>query len=592
MTEEALELWAGECLVYRNRSSDAEVEWIASVGDNGEVAADAAAPPWEATEVRIGPLAQAQEDDLKQVLRRNSDCFSWDGSLGRCTLIQHRIELTSDRPISRPAYRAAQAEKEIIEKEVREMLRKGVIEPSVSEYASGVVLVPKKDGSTRFCVDYRGINEITRADHYPMPLTKSDILDTMGGANIFSTLDCQQGYWQVEVAPGDRHKTAFRCHLGHFQFLRTPFGMRNSGATYQRLMTHVLSGYIGIFCHVFIDDVVVYSRSVSEHLDHLERVFERLRQADLKLKPKKCSFARAQVAYLGHLISAGEIRPDPRNVAALEQLQAPTTLKGVRSFVGMASYYRMFIEDFSRRAAPLTDLTKKDEAFAWGDRQEEAFRDIKRALTTEPVLTLPDYSKPFVLMTDGSATGLGAVLGQRGGESRERVIAYASRKTTAAEGAYSACELEALALVWAVKHFREYLVGRKTEVVTDHWALKWLLTLRAPNPRLQRWRMTVQEYDLVVVHRSGTSHRNADFLSRIHAAADPKDVLTLGELKALPATDQDREEEAAVHVVLKGRGEADRRTGDGVREKDIPAKEGERQRDDDRKMGTEKQERR
>ena len=529
---------AGQRLRYYRGSARPQMEWAMVDGGEEKEGPKTAETRWDARDVDIGPLTTDRRERLLEMIKKNADCFSWNGNLGRCKLIQHRIELTSDEPVRRPAYRAAQQEKKIIEEEVREMLQKGVIEPSVSEYAAGVVLVPKKDGTMRFCVDYRGINEVTKPDHYPMPLTKADILDTMGDATIFTTLDCQQGYWQVEVAPEDRPKTAFRCHLGLYQFTRTPFGMRNSGATYQRLMTHVLSGYIDKFCHCFIDDVVVFSRGFEEHLEHLERVFERLRRADLKLKPKKCVFARTQVTYLGHLVSAGEIRPDPRNVQAIQQLAAPTTLQGVRSFVGMAAYYRIFIRDFSRRAAPLTALTKKAVPFEWGERQEEAFQDLKLALTTEPVLTLPDYAKPFVLMTDGSATGLGAVLGQRGEGTRERVIAYASRKTVGLEGAYSACELESLALVWAVKHFREYLVGRRTEVVTDHWALKWLLTLRAPNPRLQRWRLTLQEYDLVVVHRSGKSHRNADFLSRIHAEDGRGGVLTLEELEKLPSERQ------------------------------------------------------
>ena len=281
-------------------------------------------------------------------------------------------------------------------------------------------------------------------------------------------------------------------------------------------MSHVLSGYIGKFCHVFIDDIVCFSRTFTEHIDHLRLIFERLAQADIKLKPSKCAFAKTQVKYLGHLLSPGEIRPDPGNVEKVRDLEPPTDVAGVRSLVGLASYYRSFVQNFSKRASPLTKLTKKSTKFHWGLEQQSAFEDLKTALTSEPVLALPDFSRPFILQTDGSATGLGAVLAQEHEKGQESVIAYASKKTGPLEQKYSACESECLALVWATKHFRDYILGRQTTVVTDHWALKWLLELENATPRLQRWRMALQEYDLTIIHRPGRNHRNADFLSRVH----------------------------------------------------------------------------
>ena len=465
---------------------------------------------------QLGSLEENEKDKLFNVIDQHSSCFSWDGSLGTCDLIEHRIELTSDKPVRRSGYRTSQHGREVIEKEVREMLEKGIIEPSVSAYAAGVVLVPKKNGETRFCVDYRGLNKITKEDNYPLPLTRSEIFDTLGEAKIFSCLDCQQGYWQVKVAEEDRHKTAFRCHLGLWQWRVMSFGLRNAPATYQRLMSHVLSGYIGKFCHVFIDDIICFSKTFEEHLEHLHLIFERLEKAGLKLKPPKCSFAKTEVKYLGHVIAPGEIRPDPSNIAKIRDLEPPTTVKGVRELVGMASYYRSFVPDFSRRASPLTELTKKNVHFQWEEEQQRAFDDLKTALTSEPVLALPDFTKPFILMTDGSKTGLGAVLSQDHGDTKERVVAYASKKTGPLERNYSACELECLALVWAVKYFREYLLGRTAIVVTDNWALKWLMSLENAAPRLQRWRMTLLEYDLEIVHKPGKQHRNADFLSRMH----------------------------------------------------------------------------
>ena len=468
-------------------------------------------------DIRIGPVSPSERQSLLALVERYPECFAWNGELGTCGLIEHHIELTTNVPVRRPAYKVAHADREFIEKEIREMLEKDVIEPSVSPYAAGVVLVPKKSGETRFCVDYRGLNLVTRADHYPLPLARSEIFDTLGEAKIFSCLDCQQGYWQVSVAEEDRHKTAFRCFLGLFQFKRIPFGLKTAPSTYQRLMAHILSGYTGKFCHCFIDDIIVFSNTFEDHLEHLRLVFLRLKDAGIKLKPTKCVLAKEKVQYLGHVISPGEIRPDPDNVSKIRDLEAPTTVKQVRTLLGMASYYRSFVKDFSKRARPLTELTRQDVAFRWGEEEESAFEDLKEALTTEPVLTLPDFTKPFILMTDGSSTGLGAVLGQhKDGEPRERVISYASRRTNRLEESYSACELECLALVWATKHFREYILGRTTEVITDHWALKWLQDLRNPNPRLQRWRIALQEFDLTISHKPGKQHRNADFLSRMY----------------------------------------------------------------------------
>ena len=471
---------------------------------------------WTAEELDMGVLNPEQREALIKMVQQHQDCFSWDGSLGTCTLIEHQIELTSTQPVRRSAYTHSHHAREIIEREVREMHEKGLIEPSVSAYAAGVVLVPKKNGETRFCVDYRGLNAITKPDNYPLPLTRSEIFDTIGGAKIFSCLDCQQGYWQVKMAEEDQHKTAFRCHLGLWQWKVMSFGLRNAPATYQRLMSHVLSGYIGRFCHVFIDDIICFSRTFEEHLEHLRLIFERLEKANIKLKPSKCAFAKAEVKYLGHLLSPGEIRPDPSNVEKIQNLTPPTDVTGVRSFHGLASYYRAFLRDFSQRARPLTELTKKTVEFHWGEEEQKAFDDLKTALVSEPVLALPDFTRSFILMTDGSSTGLGAVLAQQHGDGRERVIAYASKKTGPLERNYSACESECLALVWATRHFRDYILGRTTTVITDHWALKWLQELQNASPRLQRWRLALQEYDLHIVHKAGVRHRNADFFSRMH----------------------------------------------------------------------------
>ena len=513
--------------------------------------------------ISIGPVSTEERSRLLQVVNNFSECFAWNGELGMCDLVQHRIELTTDVPVQRPAYKVAHADRKFIEEEVRDMLAKGVIEPSVSPYAAGVVLVPKKSGEVRFCVDYRGLNLVTKSDHFPLPLARSEIFDTLGEAKIFSCLDCQQGYWQVGVAEEDRPKTAFRCFLGLFQFKRVPFGLKTAPATYQRLMAHVLSGYTGKFCHCFIDDIIVFSATFEEHLIHLHLVLSRLRDAGIKLKPSKCVLAKEKVHYLGHVISPGEIRPDPENVAKIRDLEPPSTVKQVRMFLGMASYYRSFVKDFSKRARPLTELTKKGVQLRWGPEEEAAFTDLKDTLTSEPVLALPDFTMPFVLMTDGSSTGLGAVLGQLyEGEARERVIGYASRRTTKLEESYSACELECIALIWATKHFRDYLLGRQVKVLTDHWALKWLQDLRNPNPRLQRWRIALQEFDIEISHKPGKHHQNADFLSRMYEgqpAPEPDDDERMARKNSQGRTGMD-----VVAVTTRNQAREGRRTDAGA----------------------------
>ena len=471
-------------------------------------------PIWCPEQLNIGDVTEDEAKQIKSMLREHAEAFSFRGELGRCKLLKHTIELTSNNPVRRPPYKVPESQRKVMEDCIHEMLDQGFIEPTVSPYSSPVVLVPKKSGEWRFCVDYRALNGITKPDSFALPLA-SDIFSTLGGAKVMSTLDLDRGFWQVEMADEDKEKTAFTSFLGSFSFQVMPFGLRNSPSTYQRLMSHVLSGYTGVFCHVFIDDIIVYSRDMSEHLDHLNKVIARVREAGLRLKPKKCKFACASVKYLGHIINNGTIQPDPENIRVVRDLKPPETAKEVRSFLGLASYYRNFVKDFSHIARPLTALTKKNVKFQWNEAQETAFQKLKTALTSEPVLQLPNFEEPFTLMTDASSVALGAVLAQGKADPKGPVIAYASKGLSPQEQAYSATEMEILALLYGCNHFRSYLLGRKVYAITDHWALKWIATLRSPNPRLQRWALALQEYDLEVIHRSGANNSNCDFLSRL-----------------------------------------------------------------------------
>ena len=294
-----------------------------------------------------------------------------------------------------------------------------------------------------------------------------------------------------------------------------PFGLTNAPRTFQRLMDRVLRNEIGKFVHVYLDDINVFSETFEEHLQHLAIVFQRLRDAGLRLNPEKCEFVRKSLHFLGHVVSEEELGPDPSKVNKVQDYPVPTNVRDLRGFLGLASYYRRFIQGFSRKAAPMYQLLRKGVPYEWTDQQQKAFESLKRLLTTAPILRYPDFDRPFILHTDASTTGLGAVLAQKDDEGLEYVIAYASRSLNKAERNYSVTELECLAAVWAVKTFRVYLYGTEFDLVTDHTALKWLLNLSEPQGRTARWVVQLQEYQFKVLYRRGVAHQNADALSRI-----------------------------------------------------------------------------
>lgn len=398
---------------------------------------------------------------------------------------------------------------------VDDMLKKGIVQPSTSAWASPIVLVPKRDGTLRFCVDYRKLNAMTKKDVYPLPRI-DDILDTLGNSRYFTTLDLASGYWQIEMDPASREKSAFITHHGLFEFCRMPFGLCNAPATFQRLMQTVLAGLEWHSCFIYLDDILIASKTFEEHLSHLRLVFDRLRKAGLTLKPKKCFFVQREVYYLEHVISRNGIRPDPMKTQKVKQFPPPTDVTRVRQFLGLASYYRRFVPGFSRIAAPLHALTKKNAQFEWTQECQTAFDILKQLLVTAPVLAYPRFgpSEEFVLETDASLQGLGAVLGQRQSDSHVHPIAYASRSLQPHESNYDITELETLAVVWAVKTFRPYILGHHCVLLTDHSACTSLLNAAHSSAKLARWAMAIQEHDLEIRHRSGRSNASADALSR------------------------------------------------------------------------------
>jgi len=341
-------------------------------------------------------------------------------------------------------------------------------------------------------------------------------LDTVGRAQFFTTLDLSAGYWQILVDPSSTEKTAFTTHCGLFEFTRMPFGLCNAPSTFQRLMQTVLAGLEGKVCFVYIDDILVCSRTFQEHLTHLRAVLQRLRDANLKLKLRKCSFLRPEVHYLGHVISKGGIAPDPSKTEKVQNYPVPTDLLKLRQFLGLASYYRRFIRNFAKISAPLHALTKKGVPFVWSVACQQAFEHLKQLLCRAPVLAYPQFGPghQFLLETDASLEGLGAVLSQREEKGLIHTMAYASRALHKHERNYPITELETLGLVWAVQYFRAYLLGHHCVVLTDHAACTSLLHATHPSPKLARWAMSIQEMDLEIKHRSGKSNLSADALSR------------------------------------------------------------------------------
>jgi transposase InsO family protein len=458
-------------------------------------------------------LNNEQKQRVKTFLARHSSLFaSDDADLGRTSLVKHKIDTETKYPIKQRLRRTPVHLEDTIHQHIDEMLDRNVIEKSSGPWASPVVLVRKKDGSTRFCVDYRKLNEATIKDAYPLPRI-DETLDHLAGARWYSTLDLLSGYWQVEVEAKDRAKTAFITKRGLFQFKVMPFGLCNAPATFERLMDTVLSGLHWTTCLVYLDDIIVLGRSFEGMMANLESVFTRLSSAGLKMKAKKCSLFAREVEYLGHIISENGVSTDPKKIEAIKTWIEPTSVKDIRSFLGLCSYYRRFIKGFATIAKPLHKLTHKNVKFVWSKECQEAFDSLKYHLIHSPILAYPDFGKSFILDTDASDSGIGAVLSQLI-DGEERVVAYASRTLSKTEQKYCVTRKELLSVVTYVKHFRHYLYGREFTVRTDHSSLRWLMNFKDPEGQWARWLETLAMFNMKIEHRPGSQHRNADALSR------------------------------------------------------------------------------
>ncbi|XP_052726210.1 uncharacterized protein LOC128194683 [Vigna angularis] len=378
-----------------------------------------------------------------------------------------------------------------------------------------VLLVKKKDGSSRLCVDYRQLNKLTIKNKYPLPRIH-DLMDQLHGATVFSKIDLRSGYHQILVKADDVQKTAFRSRYGHYEYVVMPFGVTNAPAIFMDYMNRIFRPFLDKFVVVFIDDILVYSKTREEHEDHLRAVLEVLRERRLYAKLSKCEFWMKEVPFLGHVISAGGIVVDPAKVQAVLQWERPKTVTEVRSFVGLAGYYRRFIESLSWIVAPLTQLTRKDQPFIWTDRCETSFQELKNRLTSAPVLVVPDTSKPFEVFCDASHQGLGCVLMQE-----KKVVAYASRQLKVHEKNYPTHDLELAVVVFALKIWRHYLYGAQFQVFNDHKSLKYLFDQKELNMRQRRWMEFLKDFDFDLLYHPGKANVVADALSRksVHISA-------------------------------------------------------------------------
>ena len=472
-------------------------------------------------------------EEIKQgveLLQKHSTVFSrGEGDLGCTTLVEHEIPLADEAPVRQRYRRLPPSQYEQVKAHIQELLDRGVVHPSCSPYSSPIVVVFKKNGEIRLCVDYRLLNAKTRKDAYPLPRIEES-LDALTGAQWFSTLDLASGYNQVPVAEKDKAKTAFCTPFGLFEFNRMPFGLCNAPSTFQRLMERIFGDQSFQSLLLYLDDIVIFSSSFDQHLQRLDMVLTRLKEHNLKLKLQKCHFFQPEVKYLGHVISASGVATDPSKISAVAEWARPTTCTELQSFLGFASYYRRFVAGFAKYAAPLHRLvgemggTKKKRktlgkgslSDRWSEECETAFQTLKELLVGAPVLGYADFTKPFVLEIDASHAGLGAVLSQDY-EGKRRPIAFASRGLRPTErnmSNYSSRKLEFLALRWAVTHkFREYLLGNKFLVFTDNNPLSYLQSAKLGAVE-QRWASELAVFDFEIKYRPGPANRNADALSR------------------------------------------------------------------------------
>lgn len=443
-----------------------------------------------------------------------ADIFALEGEpLGRNGDMPMKIETRDVRPVYRKPYRIPTIYQEEVDRQLKTMVDQGIIERSKSPWSSPLIIVKKKGGGIRLCVDYRYLNEFTKKDKFPLPVINEN-LNMLHGNTWFSSLDLLSGYWQLSLHPESREKTAFSTKDGHFHFKVVPFGLSNAPPVFQRLMTYIFHKQLNKELLIYLDDIIILGKNLTEHDAAMRRALTTLRNANLRVKLEKCSLLKSSIEYLGHVVTREGLKPQVSKVAAIKNCITPRSFKELRSFLGMCSYYRKFIESFSSRAQPLFKLTSED-AWRWDSTHEEAFADLKEAICEEALLIYPDFGKSFSLTTDASNYAIGGVLSQKTA-GIEKPIMFMSRTLQGPELNYSTYETELLAIVYCLKKARPLIYGREVIVKTDHRPLTWLMKTShtESNGRLARWLVVIQDFNLKIEYLPGKLNNIADFLSR------------------------------------------------------------------------------
>lgn len=466
-------------------------------------------------------LSDDERNKLFQILKKHETVFSFEGQLGRVKSKYCKVELKEDaRPFKCVPYRVSYHERETIKTQIDELLTQGLIRKSDSEWTSPIILVAKghKDGegekkTSRFCADLRKLNSMVKLDPYPIP-NMQEVLDTLAGKQHFFSCDLKKGFWQLEVEEDSRKYFAFTTVCGVYEFNVLPFGFANSSSIYQRHMESIYQEELFKSILIFIDDIIGFSPSFEDFLENVNNMLKKCQDSGLKLNPEKCKFGGDEISCLGHRVGKEGIKPDPMKLRAVSEMRAPSTVKGVRSFLGLASFYRKFCEGFSKIARPICNLLQKDQPFVWGKDQQKAFEKLKEKLCSPPVLRSFDPKLPIILHIDACIDGLGCVLLIEENGAR-RVVAYGSRSLSKSERFYTVSELEFLALIFAIKLFRHYLHGQKFTVYTDHLNLVGIkLAKTSSSSRLLRWSLRLQDFDFKLIYRAGKLNSDADGLSR------------------------------------------------------------------------------
>uniref|UniRef100_A0A914DQ94 RNA-directed DNA polymerase n=1 Tax=Acrobeloides nanus TaxID=290746 RepID=A0A914DQ94_9BILA len=469
-------------------------------------------------------LSNLQIGEFYALINEFSDVFALkDQDLTQTDLVMHKIELTNTTPVRLPPRPVPFKLREEVANMMQDYLERGIVRPSKSPYSNPIVLVRKKDGSLRFCVDYRMLNSRTKKDAYPIP-NIDHLLLTLGKKQYFSSLDLMSGYWQIAMDPDSVELTAFPAMNGLFEFVVMPFGLTNAVATFERFMERVMDGLLNDSIYVYLDDVLVASETWDDHMRDLREALLRLRHANLKVKTEKCRFLASEIQFLGHLLTREGLKMDPGKIQAMKNFPIPKNLKDVQRFNGLVGYYRKFIPGYSGIAQPLYKLMKKSVKFEWTSDCQKAFEILKETVCKDIVLDFPDFraaeydeNRPLTIQTDASIVGIAGILSQKDDQGFSRPIYFVSRTLTESEKKYGVTELEALALKFAVEKFGPYIIGFKVRVETDHSALVQIFKnpKECKNSRIDKWAMSINsKFDLTVIYKPGSSNANADALSR------------------------------------------------------------------------------